>query len=361
MDASPAQSRLEITCSRNFPAWLADERVSLAITTYQANKLFLVGLKPDGRLSVFERTFPRCMGIWSDGQTIWLATQFQLWRLENMLAAGEVFDGYDRLYVPRHGYVTGDVDAHDLAVDDAGRPVFVNTLFSCLATLDERYNFRPLWRPAFISRLAAEDRCHLNGLAMRDGRPRYVTSAGQSDVADGWRDRRRDGGCVIDVDANRIILDGLCMPHSPRLDGNLLWLLEGGAGRLGFVDVAAGTFTTVTFCPGFTRGLGLVGSYAVVGLSKARHDQTFHGLPLHDELAQRRAEPRCGVHIVDRQTGDAVHWLRIDGPVEELYDVVILSGVARPKALGLLTDEIRHQVWFAEPGQPPAHWSGVAR
>ena len=112
------------------------------------------------------------MGIWSDGQTIWLASQFQLWRLENMLAAGETSDGYDRLYVPRHGYVTGDIDAHDLAVDDAGRPVFVNTLFSCLATLDERYNFRPLWRPPFISRLAAEDRCHLNGLAMQNGRPR---------------------------------------------------------------------------------------------------------------------------------------------------------------------------------------------
>jgi uncharacterized protein (TIGR03032 family) len=361
MDTSPVPPRLEITCSRHFPAWLAEQRVSLAITTYQANKLFLVGLKPEGRLSVFERTFPRCMGVWSDGQTIWLATQFQLWKLENMLAAGESSDGYDRLFVPRHGYVTGDLDIHDLAVDERGQPVFVNTLFSCLATLDERYNFRPLWRPPFISRLAAEDRCHLNGLAMRDGRPRYVTAAGQSDVADGWRDRRREGGCVIDVDSGAVILDGLCMPHSPRLDGNRLWLLEGGAGRLGFVDLAAGEFTPVTFCPGFVRGLALVGNYAVVGLSKARHDQTFQGLPLQEQLTERHADARCGVHVIDRQTGDAVHWLRIDGPVEELYDVIALPAVTRPKALGFQTEEIRHQVWFAEPGQPPAHWTGAPK
>jgi uncharacterized protein (TIGR03032 family) len=370
METTPSSLKLEITCSRHFSEWLAEQRVSLAITTYQANKLFLVGVKPDGRFSVFERTFPRCMGVWSDGETIWLATQFQLWRLENMLAPGETSDGYDRLYVPRHGYVTGDIDIHDLSVDTEKRPVFVNTLFSCLATLDERYNFRPLWRPPFISRLAAEDRCHLNGLAMQDGRPRYVTAAGQSDVADGWRDRRRDGGCVIDVDSGAVILEGLCMPHSPRLEGNRLWLLEGGAGQLGFVDLPVrrienpsygGGFTPVTFCPGFTRGLALVGGFAVVGLSKARHDQTFQGLPLQEELAQRRADARCGVHVIDRQTGDAVHWLRIDGPVEELYDVVVLPGVARPKALGFVTDEIRHQVWFAEEGQPPAHWSGAPR
>ena len=45
----------------------------------------------------------------------------------------------------------------------------MNTLFSCLAGLDSRYSFVPRWRPPFISALAAEDRCHLNGLAMVDG------------------------------------------------------------------------------------------------------------------------------------------------------------------------------------------------
>ena len=50
-----------------------------------------------------------------------------------------------------------------------------NTLFSCLAAASPTHTFRPLWRPPFVSRLAPEDRCHLNGLALRDGEPRYVT------------------------------------------------------------------------------------------------------------------------------------------------------------------------------------------
>ena len=59
--------------------------------------------------------------------------------------------------------------------------------FGCLATLSERASFQPLWRPPFLSGLVPEDRCHLNGLAMRDGQPAYVTAVAASDVADGWR------------------------------------------------------------------------------------------------------------------------------------------------------------------------------
>ena len=84
--------------------------------------------------------------------------------------------------------------------------MFVNTLFSCLATLSETHSFAPLWQPPFVSRLAAEDRCHLNGLAMRDGEPRYVTAVAATDVADGWREQRRDGGVVIDVATGEIVL-----------------------------------------------------------------------------------------------------------------------------------------------------------
>ena len=56
--AAPADPvKLEITASRQFPEWLAEHKVSLAFTTYQSGKLFLIGLKETGRLSVFERTF----------------------------------------------------------------------------------------------------------------------------------------------------------------------------------------------------------------------------------------------------------------------------------------------------------------
>ena len=165
----PSDARLEILSSRGLPGWLADANTSLAFTTYQAGKLFLLGLQPDGRLSLFERSFNRCMGLCAHAESLWLSTLFQVWRLENALPAGHVQDGHDRLYVPRVAHTTGDLDVHDLAVTSAGQVVFVNTLFSCLATLSDRASFVPLWRPPFISRLAAEDRCHLNGLALADG------------------------------------------------------------------------------------------------------------------------------------------------------------------------------------------------
>lgn len=361
LSAHPA-SAVTFTASRQFASWLAEQRLSLAFTTYQTGKLFLIGLQADGRLSIFERTFNRAMGLWGDGQTLWMTSLFQVWRFENVLEPGQTHDGYDRLYVPRVAYTTGDVDAHDIAVDADGRAVFANTLFSCLSSVSERYSFAPLWRPPFISRLAAEDRCHLNGLAMKDGRPRYITACSRSDVADGWRDRRRDGGCVVDVKTNTIVADGLSMPHSPRLSGERLWLLDSGTGYLGFVDVestealvagrdspptATKAFQHTTFCPGYARGLALVGDYAIVGLSKPRENATFTGLPLENELIQRDAAARCGLCVVDLRSGDIVHWLWIEGLVVELYDVVVLPRVRRPMALGFKTDEIRRTISVA--------------
>ena len=195
--AAPA---FEITTSRQFLAWLAEQRLSIALTTYQIGKLFSLGLKPSGELAVFERTFNRCMGLCpsADGNGFWMSSLYQLWRFENMLGPGEQADGYDRLYVPQLGITTGDCDIHDLAVDADGRLVFVNTLFSCLATTSESHSFRPLWQPPFISRLAAQDRCHLNGLALRDGQAAFVTAVSTSDAADGWRERRADGGVLIE-------------------------------------------------------------------------------------------------------------------------------------------------------------------
>ena len=343
MGATSPLPSFRVQTSRHFPAWLAEQGLSLAFSTYQTGKLFLVGLKPSGELSVFERTFNRCMGLWSDGQTLWMSSAFQLWRFENALAAGQGEGGFDRLYVPRVGYTTGDIDVHDVAVDGQGRVVFVSTLFSCLATISETASFRPLWRPAFASRLAAEDRCHLNGLALEDGQPRYVTACSASDVADGWRERRRDGGLLLDVASGETVLRGLSMPHSPRLHASRLWLLDSGNGFLGFADRARGVFEPVTFCPGYARGLAFAGDHAVVGLSKPR-EATFSGLPLSENLAARGAEARCGLIVVDLRTGDSVHWLRIEGIVEELYDVIVLPRVVRPTAFGFKTDEVRYTV-----------------
>jgi uncharacterized protein (TIGR03032 family) len=345
---SPDEPWIEVTSSPHFGSWLAQERISLAFSTYQTGKLFFLGRHPDGRLTVHERSFNRCMGLWADGQTLWMSSLFQLWRFTNVLRPGETYQDCDRLYVPRVGYTTGDVDVHDVAVDGEGRILFVATRFSCLATLSERHSFTPRWQPPFVSKLAAEDRCHLNGLALEDGQPRYVTVVSRSDVVDGWRDRRREGGCVLEVPSGRVVADGLSMPHSPRFHQGRLWVLNSGWGTLGWIDRPRGAFEPVTFCPGYLRGLAFAGDYAVVGLSRPRHDKTFGGLPLQDELVARGAEPRCGLQVIDLRNGDVVHWVRLEGMVSELYDVVVLPGVVRPMALGFKSDEIQRLLSVAD-------------
>ena len=200
-------------------------------------------------------------------------------------------------------------------------------------------------KPPFISKLAPEDRCHLNGLAMRDGVPAYVIAVCKSDVVNGWRDRRAEGGCVIDVTTNSIVSEKLSMPHSPRLHQGRLWVLNSGTGRLGTVDTATGEFSPHTFCPGFLRGLAFHNGYALVGLSMPR-DGSFAGLALDGELQKRDAEPWCGVQIVELSSGNIVEWIRLEGDVTELFDVQVIPGVRHATATGILTDDIQRLITF---------------
>ena len=281
--ATAQQSWLKAHGSRYFMDWLAEQGVSLAFTTYQTGKLFFVGRKPDTSLSMFERTYNHCMGMWAspDAKTIWLSSRYQIWQMTQAPANAVPYQpvdpnvpgsalppwaerGYDAAYIPRVGYTTGHLDVHDMAVDADGRLIFVNTMFGCLATLSETANFQPLWQPPFISALVPEDRCHLNGLAMRDGKAAYVTAVADSDVADGWRDRRRDGGVIVDVQSNEIVARGLSMPHSPRWYRDRLLVLNSGRGEVGSIDLDTGQFEPLAFCPGYLRGMTFVGRYAVV-------------------------------------------------------------------------------------------------
>lgn len=351
MHAVQTDEKFVLTSSRHFAAWLAGQGASIAFSTYQAGKLHLLGTRPDGRLSIFERTFPRSMGLGvsPDGRSFLLATLNNIQRFDNVLPAGQVSeDDYDAVYAPHASWVTGDVDAHDVGFGENGRPVFVNTLFSCLAEVSDGHSFRPIWRPDFISRLAPEDRCHLNGMALAGGRPVCVTAVSRSDAADGWREHRQGGGILIDVDSGRIVCDGLSMPHSPRLHNDRLWLLNSGTGEFGFVDRGAGRFEPVAFCPGYARGLAFLGGCAIVGLSLARENRTFSGLDLDQGLASRNVEPRCGLAIFDLRSGDMIHWVRIEGIVRELYDVAVLPGVLRPSAIGFKTDEINRVLSIEE-------------
>ncbi len=245
--------------------------------------------------------------------------------------------------MPRQIHVTGELDVHDVGLLKDDRIVFVNTLYNCLATPSARHSFTPLWKPPFISKIIKEDRCHLNGLAMEDGVPRYVTAVSKSDTIDGWRDRRFDGGIVIDVASGEIVIGNLSMPHSPRIYNGKLYVLNSGTGELGWIEPAEkatdAQFHVVAFCPGFVRGLGFFGKYALVGLSKPRYER-FEGLALDKKLAEADSEPCCGVQVIDVETGACVHWFRIDGVIGELYDVAVVPDVFRGMSLGFASNEV---------------------
>jgi uncharacterized protein (TIGR03032 family) len=339
-----AEPRFEISASRLFTSWLIEQRASLAFTTYQAGKLFFIGVNEAGGFSVFNRTLERVMGIAAHGDTLWVSTLWQLWRFENALAPGERHQAFDRWYVPQLAYTTGDIDIHDIAVDAQGQPHCVATLFSCVVKPDERFSFRPVWKPPFISRLAAEDRCHLNGLTMRDGALGYATCVGRSDAHEGWREHRRSGGLVIDIARDEVIASGLSMPHSPRWYRDRLWLNNAGTGEFGYLELDSGRFVPVAFCPGFLRGLAFCGDYAIVGLSRQRQSRSFQDLDLDARLAEKNVSARCGLAVIDLKRGDVVHELRIEGEIGELFDVAVLPGARNPGAVGFRNDEIRRTV-----------------
>ncbi len=339
---------LEVLCSRNFSDWLASEKISLGFTTYQANKVFLLGRKNDGQISVFERSLQRCMGLFAIHDGFWLGTTYQIWRFCNGLIPGESHNDHDKLYIPRVAYTTGDLDVHDLVVEDTGRLVFVNTMFNCLATTSNKNSFTPLWKPPFISKLVPEDRCHLNGLALENGKSKYVTVVSKSDVVDGWRNRRHEGGCILEVPSGETIVSGLSMPHSPRIYRNELYVHNSGTGYFGKVDRKKGTFEPITFCPGYLRGLAFSGNYAIVGLSGPRKDKTFNGLKLDEELTKRDSDPWCGLQVIELSTGNIIEWVKVVGSISELYDVVVLKNVVRPMVLGFKTTEISQLVSMDE-------------
>ena len=342
--AAESEPALDIIASRHFTAWLAGQGISLAFTTYQASKMFMVGMTPEGEMSVSERTIDRCMGITSAGRSLHVASKWQIWRFENALRPGERQDGFDGVYVPKASHVTGDIDCHEMAVDADGRLIFVNTLFNCLSYLSRDYSFNPVWKPDFVSAYVPEDRCHLNGLAMLDGYPAYVTAVSRSDMADGWRDHRQNGGIVIDVRSGEIVCEGLSMPHSPRMHGKTLWVQDSGTGYLGRVDVARKTFEPVVLCPGFLRGMTIVGNFAVACISKGREGASFGDLELEKNLKSRATDARCGLLVIELTSGNILHWLRIEGVVEELFGVTALPGVLAPRAVGFKNDEIARSI-----------------
>jgi len=337
--------------SEGLEGWLAERQMALAITTYRANRLLLLGRDLSGGLRLQERLFDRPMGLFAEGDALWLATRSQLWRLDNHLGPGRLHAGGDRLFVPASCWITGEVNPHELVVPEAGpwagQPLFVNTAFSCLAGVARGSSFTPLWLPPFVGRLAAEDACHFNGIGLQDGEPVWASACGHRGSPSSWRNDRRTGGVVLHMPSNSVVATGLSMPHSPRWHQGRLWLLNSGSGELGWID--QDRFEPLCALPGFTRGLSFVGDCAVVGLSKLRSPQ-FTGLALDERLAAEGVPGGCcGLRVVDLATGAVRHSLDLPEPIDELFDVVVLPGVRQPLALDLQDEEIHCLVRLPDP------------
>ncbi len=352
---------LGYSMSAGLVARLSSLGIGLAVTSYQSGLLYLIGRNPGtGGLNVHQTPIVRPMGLApAPNGSLLLAAGFHLIHFVNALELHQRANGiFDVCYVPRTVHITGELDAHDVGLDAAGRPIFVNTRFNCLAAVSSRHSFDEVWRPSFISALVDEDRCHLNGLAMRDGEPAYVTAVSRSDTIDGWRDRRADGGVVIDVRTGEIVCEGLSMPHSPRLHKGALWLLNSGTGEFGTVKLpkngGMGHFEPVAFCPGFLRGLSFSGRYAFVGLSRPRYKR-FEGLALDGRLKAADSQPWCGVQVIDLETGSCVDWFRIDSAVAELYDLAVIPGAICPMAVSPGSAEAASVISHA-PGRGQTGW-----
>jgi uncharacterized protein (TIGR03032 family) len=279
------------------------------------------------------------MGLAVDGDRMAVATQHSIVMLANEPRLAATYprqpDTYDSLFVPRSVHHVGALAVHDMVFTSHGL-VGVNTLFSCLFQLDPRFSFRPVWKPRFVSELAPEDRCHLNGLAVVDGEPRFATALGATDAPGGWRANKERGGVLIDVASGEVIMDGLAMPHSPRVYDETLYALLSATGEVIAIDVDRGQFEPVHRVDGFARGLARCGDYLFVGTSKIRKQHTFGDLG----LAGRR-EAFCGITLLHLPTGAFVADLRYQRTCEEIYDVQVLSQLRQPGLPGLHDDAYR--------------------
>ncbi|MGB3472648.1 MAG: TIGR03032 family protein [Erythrobacter sp.] len=350
--ASVKEPKAEYSLSGGMIGRLREMNAALAFTSYQSGLLYMLGGNAQGKAQLHQSGMPKPMGLGADGKgRLVLAAGAQIMRLENVLEPDQrINQTYDACFMPRTQHVTGQLDAHDVGVDSNGEILFVNTRYNCLAKVSARHSFEPVWTPDFISEIVDEDRCHLNGLAMRDGKPAFVSAVSKSNTIDGWRDRRGDGGVIIDVERNRVVCEGLSMPHSPRWHDGKLWVLNSGTGELGIVELPKGKakmgkLKPVAFCPGFVRGLAFHGKFAFVGLSRPRYKR-FEGLALDQRLQDADSEPWCGVQVIDTETGTCVDWFRIDGTIGELYDVELVRDFRCPMTVSPTSPDVASLITF---------------
>ena len=349
-----AENRVEIKVrsSKNLLDWFVNNKVNVLFTTASASKLFCLTLSESAdSLQVAERNFNGCMALAARGpNSLYLSTRQKIWRLENAVPHDQEVKGMQKLFIPRHGYVTGECQALDFGFESSGGLIFVNSLFSCLATVSERHSFTPLWKPRFVSQLISEQRCFLSGLAMADGKPKYVTAFAASDEALGWQQQPMNAGILMDVPTNEVIVTGLNRPFCPRLYQDQLWLADSASGYLGYVDLKSLSFHPVTFCPGRIRSVDFVGQYAVVGVSRPQSEDQL----LLKNVKDHGLEPSCGIFIIDLNSGERIAHMTFDQVINEVASTLILPDLKRSAIIGLNTPEMGRMITVGAPRRRPA-------
>jgi uncharacterized protein (TIGR03032 family) len=326
-------SPFSLTYTPNIPEILLDLNFTLALSTYQAGKVVFISAIDRDKLIQLPRTFDNAMGLATSENKLAVACKKHVIELKNFPALAHKYPGkedtYDAMFVPSCKYFTGSLDLHDMNFLD-GKLLAINTLFSCISEVNSDYSFHPVWNPDFISELSPEDRCHLNGMAIKDERIEYVTALGATNEHHGWRKNKMQGGVILHVPSGEVVLSGLSMPHSPRIYNNKLFFLNSAQGELRIADTVSGTSDIIAKLGGFTRGMARMGDYLFIGISKLRHTtKDFSDLPISKSSF-------AGIVVVYLPLGKPVGEIRYESSVDEVYDVKILPGLKRP---GILNEE----------------------
>lgn len=336
------------TCSFSpqLPELLLKLNCSIAISTYQANKLVFISPVDENRVTQLPRDFAKPMGFEISGDKMILATKDEVTYFENSKELAAHYPNkkntYDSLFLPRTTFYSGQVDMHDVALGNDGIWA-INTSFSCLCQVTGNFNFIPRWQPEFITKLVSEDRCHLNGLVMLNGKPKYVTALGRTDTMQGWRENIVSGGVLIDVETNEIILDKLPMPHSPMLHNGELYMLLSASGELVKVNLKEKRYEVIKKLDGFCRGMDVCGDYLFVAMSKLRkNSSTFAKLPFADKAGT------AGIKVIHLPTKAIVGEFVYQSSVEEIYALKILKDSIRPNILN--TANPLHKYSLSIPG-----------
>lgn len=319
--------QLRLNVSKGFNDLLEKLKVTILLSTYQAGKVMAISAK-NGRLVQTATNFKKPMGIALDHtgkMAVACLNEVRVYKSAPRLAGNfpEAPNTYDTLFMPRGTYFSGTTDIHDLVFGN-DKLWAVNTLFSCICSIDHNHSFTPYWQPSFIDDLLPEDRCHLNGMDLMDGEPAIVSALGQGNKKESWREDLISGGVIIDIPSNKILLDGLAMPHAPRLYGEKLYFLQSALGLLSIYEPKTRKKSDIPL-PGFPRGMAIHDNLLFIGMSKIRKSsKSFSQLPV------KEAATHAGLVILDAETGTTIAQMRYENHIDEIYDVQVLPGATRP-------------------------------